>query len=107
VTSRTYARLVNIEEFLKQLVSFTAIGTEAVAVVIVAIGVVLTVARIAVIRAPQSAIRLYLGRWLALALEFELAADVMRTALNYFLERDIDKADASSVPPVAKSQSKI
>jgi len=118
---------VNIEEFLKQLVSFTAIGTEAVAVVIVAIGVVLTVARIAVIRAPQSAIRLYLGRWLALALEFELAADVMRTAvaptwneigqlaaiaalrtaLNYFLERDIDKADASSVPPVAKSQSKI
>lgn len=57
-------------------------------------------------------IRLQLGRWLALALEFELAADilrtavaptwndvgmlaaivVLRTALNYFLQKEIDKA---------------
>src|SRR5436309_2069574 len=57
-------------------------------------------------------IRLNLGRWLALALEFELAADILRTAiaptwneigqlaaiivlrtvLNYFLQRDIDRA---------------
>ena len=56
-----------------------------------------------------SEVRLYLGRWLALGLEFELAADVLRTAvsptwndigqlaaiaalrtlLNYFLEREI------------------
>ncbi|MDQ2817173.1 MAG: DUF1622 domain-containing protein [Candidatus Eremiobacteraeota bacterium] len=56
--------------------------------------------------------RLRLGRWLALALEFELAADilrtavaptwneigqlgaiiVLRTALNYFLQQEIDKA---------------
>jgi uncharacterized membrane protein len=55
------------------------------------------------------AVRLTLGRWLAVALEFELAADVLntavtpswgdieklaaiaalRTALNYFLEREI------------------
>lgn len=55
-------------------------------------------------------IRLKLGRWLALALEFELAADilrtavaptweeigklgaivVLRTALNYFLQREIE-----------------
>jgi uncharacterized membrane protein len=59
-------------------------------------------------------IRLELGRWLALALEFELAADilrtavapswneigqlaavvVLRTALNYFLQQEIDKAAA-------------
>ena len=55
------------------------------------------------------AVRLTLGRWLAVALEFELAADVLntavtpswsdieklaaiaalRTALNYFLEKEI------------------
>jgi uncharacterized membrane protein len=57
-------------------------------------------------------VRLSLGRWLALALEFELAADILRTAvaptwteigqlaaivilrtaLNYFLQREIDQA---------------
>ena len=57
-------------------------------------------------------VRLNLGRWLALALEFELAADilrtavaptwneigqlaaiiVLRTALNFFLQREIDYA---------------
>ena len=57
--------------------------------------------------------RLRLGRWLSLALEFELAADILRTAiapswdeigklaaivvlrtlLNYFLEREIRSSD--------------
>lgn len=57
-------------------------------------------------------IRLRLGRWLALALEFELGADILRTAiaptwaeigqlaaiatirtlLNYFLQKEIDRA---------------
>ncbi len=57
-------------------------------------------------------IRLRLGRWLALALEFELGADILRTAiaptwveigqlaaiatirtlLNYFLQQEIDRA---------------
>lgn len=56
--------------------------------------------------------RLHLGRWLAVALEFELGADILRTAvaptwseigqlaaiaavrtaLNYFLQAEIDKA---------------
>ena len=60
----------------------------------------------------QEDIRLELGRWLALALEFELAADilrtavapswdeigklaaiaVLRTALNFFLRKEIEKA---------------
>ncbi len=59
-------------------------------------------------------VRLRLGRWLAVALEFELAADILRTAvaptwdeigqlaaivvlrtvLNYFLQQEIDKAEA-------------
>jgi uncharacterized membrane protein len=60
----------------------------------------------------SQAIRLTLGRWLALALEFELVADILRTAiaptwneigqlaaivilrtaLNFFLQREIDHA---------------
>ena len=60
----------------------------------------------------QENVRLELGRWLALALEFELAADilrtavapswdeigklaaiaVLRTALNFFLRKEIEKA---------------
>lgn len=65
----------------------------------------------------KEAVRLQLGRWLALALEFELAADILRTAiaptwneigqlaaivvlrtvLNYFLQRDIDRAEGRTV----------
>ena len=62
-------------------------------------------------------VRLRLGRWLAVALEFELAADVLRTAvaptwdeigqlaaivvlrtlLNFFLQKEIDKAEARDI----------
>ncbi len=65
----------------------------------------------------REAIRLRLGRWLSLSLEFELAADILRTAiapswnsigqlaaiiglrtiLNYFLQREIDKAAQKQV----------
>jgi uncharacterized membrane protein len=61
--------------------------------------------------------RLRLGRWLAVALEFELGADILRTAvtpdltrigqlaaiaairtaLNYFLQKEIDRAAARQV----------
>jgi len=73
---------------------------------------------------PASAkneVRLTLGRWLAVALEFELAADILntavtpswsdieklaaiaalRTALNYFLERKI-RQEASPEQQVAE-----
>ncbi len=63
---------------------------------------------------PKEAVRLRLGRWLAVALELELGADilrtavsptwteigqlgaivVLRTALNFFLQLEIDKAEA-------------
>lgn len=65
----------------------------------------------------KEVVRLKLGRWLALVLEFELAADILRTAvaptsteigqlaaiaalrtaLNFFLQREIDSAEARSV----------
>lgn len=61
---------------------------------------------------PSERIRIQLGQWLSLALEFELAADILRTAvaptwteigklgaivvirtvINLFLQRDIDEA---------------
>lgn len=61
----------------------------------------------------KEAVRLRLGRWLAVALELELGADilrtaiaptwneigqlgaivVLRTALNFFLQKEIDKAE--------------
>ena len=63
---------------------------------------------------PRRLVRLRLGRWLSLVLEFELAADILRTAvaptwteigqlaaiaalrtaLNFFLQREIDGATA-------------
>ena len=62
----------------------------------------------------REAVRLRLGRWLAVALELELGADilrtavaptwteigqlgaivVLRTALNFFLQQEIDKAES-------------
>lgn len=67
---------------------------------------------------PKEEIRLHLGRWLALALEFTLAADiletavaptwddigklaaiiVLRTMLNYFLQRDVEHAESRGTP---------
>jgi uncharacterized membrane protein len=84
--------------------------------------------------APPSAkneVRLTLGRWLAVALEFELAADILRTAvtpswndieqlvaiaalrtaLNYFLEREIrqesrlEQPEASTLRSAARDSS--
>lgn len=69
----------------------------------------------------KEAVRLRLGRWLAVALEFELAADILRTAiaptwsqigqlaaiivlrtlLNYFLQKEIDAATARQQAAVA------
>ncbi len=76
---------------------------------------------------PQQAkvdIRLGLGRWLALGLEFALAADilrtaiaptwqdvgllaaiaVLRTALNFFLEREISREEGRDPGPEVKAQ---
>ncbi len=48
---------------------------------------------------PKEALRLRLGRWLAVALELELGADILRTALNFFLQQEIDRAEARSSRP--------
>ncbi len=108
-----------MEEAFKQWTSALSSGIEAAAGIIIAMAAVEATWRALAIffgrpAAPDSArenVRLRLARWLAVALEFELAADILRTAiapswdeigklaaiatlrtlLNYFLEREIEQ----------------
>lgn len=108
-----------LEEYSKQLTFWITGGIELCAGLIVALAALQATARSLLLlfsfQRPATGteqIRLNLGRWLALALEFELAADilrtavaptwneigqlaaiiVLRTALNFFLQREIDQA---------------
>lgn len=117
-------------ELLKQITLWLASGTEAAAALVIALAAIEATVRSLALFARRSArepggtdgtghdakeeIRLKLGRWLALSLEFALAADilrtavapswdeigklaaiaVLRTALNFFLQREIDGAKA-------------
>jgi uncharacterized membrane protein len=108
---------------LQQYTYILATGVEAAAGVIIGLAAIQATIRALVLffrkprtnQQPQEPktedIRLRLGRWLALALEFELAADILRTAiaptwaeigqlaaiaairtaLNYFLQKEIDR----------------
>ncbi len=110
------------ETWLRQLVSLLVRFTEAGAAIVIfaggAIGFFRFVYSSLIIRRPEafSEIRLDLGRFLALGLEFQLASDLLRTAvapsfeeigklasvaairtaLNYFLSREI-KAEREEV----------
>ena len=108
-----------MEEIFRELSQAVALALEAISVLMIAIGAVEGIVRIIVPllrnRATQGMRRaagLSLGRWLLLGLEFMLAADIVRTAiaptwddigklaaialirtfLNFFLERDLDAA---------------
>lgn len=116
-----------MEPLFKQLTLYLAYGIEAAAALIIAAAAAKAAAASVLVllrrrtAAPSDApahggnqeeIRLELGRWLVLALEFELAADilrtavaptwneigqlaaiiVLRTALNFFLRKEIEKA---------------
>jgi uncharacterized membrane protein len=99
----------NIIEYLARGIEFAAaliIGIAAVEATVKALPLFL---RRAAPPTAKTEVRLTLGRWLAVGLEFELAADILRTAitpswkdieqlvaiaalrtaLNYFLEREI------------------
>lgn len=114
-----------MEEIFKQLTFYLASAVEAAAGIVIAFAAI--EATISALKlffidrdAPEGSrevIRLKLGRWLAVALEFELAADILRTAiaptwneigqlaaiivlrtvLNYFLQKEIDKAVARNL----------
>ena len=116
-----------LEEWIREITFTTSLVVEGVAAIIVAFAVVEAIVRLVASlprhsgdAAPQVAhdakedIRLRLGRWLALALELLLGADILRTAvaptwseigqlaaiaairtaLNFFLQREIDAAQA-------------
>lgn len=118
-------------EIIKELTLQVSTLTEGVAALIIAIAVIEGVFRtfLLVLQSfsPSDAssheakedVRLRLGRWLALALEFLLAADILRTAvapswseigqlaaiatirtaLNFFLQLEIDKAEQRKATP--------
>ena len=122
-------------EAVKTFTIWLATGTEGVAGLVIAVAVIEAAIRTAglILQRPATGnpdasheakeeIRLRLGRWLALALEFELGADILRTAvaptwseigqlaaiatvrtaLNFFLQQEIDKAGArrSGLPTI-------
>lgn len=108
-----------MEDIIKSWIGHLAVAGEAAAAVIVGLAMLAVLVRVlpqfvrrSALTARMDAIleaRLSLGRWLGLALELTLAADILRTAvaptwdeigklaaiatlrtaLNYFLEREI------------------
>ena len=106
------------EALVNSAVLWMVLLSEVAAAVLIGIGIVLTLGRLVrVLRQPNfegyEKSRLTLARFLALALEFQLAADVLatavapswaqigklgaiaviRTALNYFLAREIKEEE--------------
>lgn len=110
---------------IKGFTVWLATATEGIAGLVIAVAVIeaafrtaalvlggLRLAKAETSHEAKEEIRLRLGRWLALALEFELGADILRTAvaptwseigqlaaiatvrtvLNFFLQQEIDRA---------------
>jgi len=130
-----------MEDIFKAITLWLATGTEAAAALIIGLAAIAgTVAALALFLPGASRgggvgepadrkeeVRLRLGRWLAVALEFELAADilrtavaptwneigqlaaiaVLRTALNYFLQQEIDKAQSRNTIPASVASSAV
>ena len=109
-------------ESLKRLAEMIAVGVELAAALIIAYGALEALygaVRAIIERRSKAGLRkmtwVRFGVWLLLGLEFELAADIVRTAisptwsdigqlasigfirtfLNYFLEKDLDKYEPS------------
>lgn len=108
-------------ELFKTYTLYLSNGVEACAAIVIALAAIQATwqgLKLFFMRPPEpeerkTEVRLQLGRWLSLALEFELAADILRTAiaptwdeigklaaivvlrtlLNYFLEREIHSSD--------------
>ena len=106
-----------MEELFKQVAGHVALALEALAVLIILMGALLVLFQLSSFIRSRGSIGTRkliwrnFGMWLLLALEFELGADIVRTAiaptwedlgqlaaiavirtfLNYFLERDVEK----------------
>jgi uncharacterized membrane protein len=107
---------VAAEELLVEVVGYLRLVVEAIGAAIVGFGALATTLRyvlslLGVRQYTNNEIRLYLGRYLALGLEFQLGADILstavapslddvillgaiaaiRTALNYFLSQELER----------------
>lgn len=112
-----------MEELFKQLTIYIAQGVELLSAIVIALAVLQSSVQAFALylhlppQRPKEEIRLNLGKWLALALEFTVAADILRTAvapswddigklaaiitlrtaLNYFLEKEVERAEEKGV----------
>ncbi|GGJ18095.1 DUF1622 domain-containing protein [Deinococcus roseus] len=121
-----------MEETIKHWTNILAFVTEGVAGLIIGFAIVqaawktlrVMFSRPGVPDRGQEEVRLKLARWLAVALEFELAADILRTAvaptwdeigklaaiaalrtlLNYFLEREIQSHARAEAKGIQKTE---
>jgi uncharacterized membrane protein len=118
-----------MEELLVRFAEIAQNISEAAAVIVVTFGSIEAFLKLVMIAASPAAshgerkvVWRRFGMWLLLGLEFELAADivgsvvsptwqdigelgaiaVIRTFLNYFLERDLDSAEKSAEPPAVR-----
>jgi uncharacterized membrane protein len=105
-----------MEEYLVTAVGYLRLVVEAIGAAVVGIGVLATTYRyvltlVGVRHYTDNQIRLYLGRYLVLGLEFQLGADILstavaptlddvillgaiatiRTVLNYFLSQELER----------------
>jgi uncharacterized membrane protein len=104
-----------LEHFLNAFISLLKLMLETIAAICVLVGLVRTLQLIITIRRrrilPYLKLRLRFGAWLALALEFQLGADILnttvaptlealaklgaialiRTFLNYFLGKELEE----------------
>jgi uncharacterized membrane protein len=115
---------VGVEEVLANLVLWLKLAIEAIGALIIGIGMILASLRFARGSFPPTArdftdARLTLARFLAIALEFQLGADILstavapswdaigklgaiaviRTALNYFLSREMQEEQRGAPTP--------
>ena len=121
-----------LEPWLKIIVSYLAVIAEIAAALVIGVAVLRGIARYlatllmssATRRDVSESIRLQLGRVLALGLEFTVASDILRTAvaptrqdiltlgaivmlrtlLNYFLEREIRQGEESRAAESARER---
>jgi len=105
-----------MEEYLITTVGYLRLVVEAIGAAVIGLGVLATTLRyvltlVGVRDYTNSEIRLYLGQYLVLGLEFQLAADILstavaptlddvillgaiatiRTVLNYFLSKELER----------------
>jgi uncharacterized membrane protein len=109
-----------VEEHVKDAVDFLVPIVEAIGAFVIVVGVLVTfvawaLSELRVRPVSYERVRLLLGRYLALGLEFQLGADILatavsptfeeigklgaiatiRTALNYFLARELEQERAA------------